>query len=437
MLNLNDTLTRLHVDKLTPMQEATIREFETGHDFVLLAPTGTGKTLAYLLPLTKTLMQKPVVQAIVILPSRELAMQTEHVFKSMGTQIPAISCYGGRPTMDEHRQIENLKPAIIFATPGRLNDHLLKQNILTQNIRTIVIDEFDKCLELGFHDEMESLISFLPKQARRILLSATDTPSIPDFITKHDFRKLNFLNKEEQPAERITVFKVKSPEKDKLHTLSDLLCSEGLATSLVFVNYRESVERVATYLQQSGFACEAFHGGMEQEQRERALYKFINASCNVLISTDLASRGLDIPFVDNIVHYHLPLNKDAYIHRNGRTARWHAKGKAFILLGPQEKTPEFVGQAQDYIFPNFIPSPVLTPWTTIFINKGKKNKINKIDIVGFLTKVGNLSANHIGRIDVKPHYAFAAVWRSDLQQLLTRISGQKIKGVKALIGEAK
>lgn len=437
MPNIDRILLRLHVDELTPMQRTTMDEYGKGRDMVLLAPTGTGKTLAYLLPLVMSLGEKPVLQAVVILPSRELALQTETVFKSMGTKIPAMSCYGGRPAMEEHRKMESVKPVVLFATPGRLNDHLQKCNIAIGCVRTIVIDEFDKCLELGFRDEMAQVLSRLPAKARRILLSATDAPDIPDFVSKHDFKKLNFLNDEARPSDRIEVYEVDSPEKDKLDTLARLLCCEGDATSLVFVNYRESVERVARYLRQSGFSCGAFHGGMEQEQRERALYKFSNASCNVLISTDLASRGLDIPFVDNIIHYHLPLSNEVYIHRNGRTARWRAKGKAFILLGPEEYVPEFAGKPKKYVFPDIIPHPPVPQWTTLFINKGKSDKINKVDVVGFLTKVGNLRADFIGRIDVDAHYAFVAVRRSELRGLLARIAGKKIKGVKAIVGEAR
>ena len=177
-----------------------------------------------------------------------------------------------------------------------------------------------------------------------------------------------------------------------------------------------------------------FHGGMEQKDRERALYKFANGSCNVFISTDLASRGLDIPDINHIIHYHLPLNDDAYIHRNGRTARWDAQGNAYIILSPEEEIPSFVQQVPcEYKIVKSLQQPSMPKWVTLYIGKGKKDKINKVDIVGFLSKVGGLLKDDIGRIDVKEHYAFVAIKREKLHSTLQVVKGQKIKGVKTII----
>ena len=250
--------------------------------------------------------------------------------------------------------------------------------------------------------------------------------------------KLNFLEDEEQIPERIKVYTVKSPEKDKLEVLSKFLCYLGDKSSLVFVNYRESVERVYRYLLQAGISCEMFHGGMEQKDRERALYKFSNGSCNVFVSTDLAARGLDIPNIDHVIHYHLPLNEDAYIHRNGRTARWDASGNVFLILGPEEYLPEFIQQIpEEYVWEGAKPKPAKPQWVTLYIGKGKKDKINKVDIVGFLSKVGGLGKSDIGRIDVKEHYAFVAIRRNLLKETLAAVSGQKIKGIKTIIEKTK
>ena len=243
---------------------------------------------------------------------------------------------------------------------------------------------------------------------------------------------------EEQIPERIKVYTVKSPEKDMLEVVSKLLCYLGDKSSLVFVNYRESVERVYRYLLQAGISCEMFHGGMEQKDRERALYKFSNGSCNVFVSTDLAARGLDIPNIDHVIHYHLPLNEDAYIHRNGRTARWDASGNVFLILGPEEYLPEFIQQIpEDYVWEGPKPDPAKPQWVTLYIGKGKKDKINKVDIVGFLSKVGGLGKSDIGRIDVKEHYAFVAIRRNLLKETLAAVSGQKIKGIKTIIEKTK
>lgn len=436
---INEMMWKLGIDALTPMQQTAIEEYRKGRDLVLLSPTGSGKTLAYLLPMVQSLhKEEQGLQAVVLVPSRELAMQTEQVFKSMGTGIPVMSCYGGRPAMEEHRVMNALHPTVIFATPGRMNDHLHKGNIDVSHAHTLIIDEFDKCLELGFQDEMAQVLGQLPNLKRRFLLSATDAPAIPSFVSETSFVKLNFLPEEEQIPERIRVHTVKSPEKDKLATLENLLCTLGEKSSLVFVNYRESVERVCRYLQQRGIACEMFHGGMEQRDRERALYKFCNGSCNVFVSTDLASRGLDIPDIDHVIHYHLPLNEDAYIHRNGRTARWEAEGSVFLILNPMEQLPEYVAQRpEEYRLGTDFPHPAKPRWVTLYIGKGKKDKINKVDIVGFLSKVGGLQKDEIGRIDVKEHYAFVAIRRELLRSTLRAVAGQKIKGIRTIVEEIK
>ena len=432
-------LSNLKIDTLNPMQEAAIDAWKEGKDLILLSPTGSGKTLAYLLPLLETL--KPDVkgvQAVVLVPSRELALQIDQVFKSMNTPYKAMSCYGGRPAMEEHRTMKGMEPSIIIGTPGRMNDHLSKQNFDASTVKTLVIDEFDKCLEFGFQEEMATVIGQLPKLERRYLLSATESEEIPQFTGMNRTTRLNFLDTEEELSERIHIYKVMSPIKDKLETLYKLLCTLGSESTLVFCNHRESVDRVGKYLQSQKLPCGIFHGGMEQEDRERSLYKFRNGSCHVLISTDLAARGLDIPDIDHIVHYHMPIQEDGYIHRNGRTARWEAEGNSYIILHDEETLPAYVSEEPEiFELPEQTPKPSQPEFVTLYIGKGKKDKINKIDIVGFLSKKGNLGKEEIGRIDVKDHYAFAAVSRKKVKQTLQLIRNEKIKGVKTRIEEAK
>lgn len=432
-------LSNLKIDTLNPMQEAAIDAWKEGKDLILLSPTGSGKTLAYLLPLLETL--KPEVkgvQAVVLVPSRELALQIDQVFKSMNTPYKAMSCYGGRPAMEEHRTMKGMEPSIIIGTPGRMNDHLSKQNFDASTVKTLVIDEFDKCLEFGFQEEMATVIGQLPKLERRYLLSATESEEIPQFTGMNRTTRLNFLDTEEELSERIHIYKVMSPIKDKLETLYKLLCTLGSESTLVFCNHRESVDRVGKYLQSQKLPCGIFHGGMEQEDRERSLYKFRNGSCHVLISTDLAARGLDIPDIDHIVHYHMPIQEDGYIHRNGRTARWEAEGNSYIILHGDETLPAYVSEEPEiFELPEQTPKPSQPEFVTLYIGKGKKDKINKIDIVGFLSKKGNLGKEEIGRIDVKDHYAFAAVSRKKVKQTLQLIRNEKIKGVKTRIEEAK
>jgi len=434
---IEQALKSLKIENLNPMQEASIRANSQGKDVVLLSPTGSGKTLAFLLPLLQELKpEENTIQSLVLVPSRELALQIESVFKSMNTGFKTCCCYGGHPISDEKKSILGNHPAIIIGTPGRINDHLNKGNFIPDTIHTLVIDEFDKSLEYGFQDEMSEIIAQLPGLKKRILLSATDAEEIPAFTGLNETIKLDFLEPEDQSV-RLKLMKVFSPEKDKLETLFRLLCTMGSSSTIVFCNHRDAVERVSDYLASKGLYNEYFHGGMEQPDRERALYKFRNGSCHVFVSTDLASRGLDIPEIENIIHYHIPINEDAFTHRNGRTARWDAEGTSYIILNEDENLPVYVTEEPEiFDLPTKIARPAQPLWVTLYIGKGKKDKVNKIDIVGFLFKKGKLGKDDIGQIDVKEHFAFVAIRRSKLNQTLNLIQGEKIKGMKTKIEEA-
>lgn len=422
-------LSKLGIDSLNAMQQETMQAFRKSDNVVLLSPTGSGKTLAYLLPLIESLKaEQPAVQALVIVPSRELAMQTVEVVKQGGADIRALALYGGRPAMEEHRTLNGVRPQLLVGTPGRLLDHLTKGNFSADSIHTLVIDEFDKCLELGFRDEMSQIFAHLPGVRKRFLLSATDNEEITRFLP--EYVRLDYLDSTEA-AERIEQLYVSSPQKDKLETLADLLMSVGNQTSIVFVGFRESVERVAKFLRERGFVASSLHGGLEQRQRERELFRFVAGSTNILVSTDLAARGLDIQALDNVIHYHLPLNEQAFIHRNGRTARWDREGRSFIILGPEETLPPYV-VADKFSVSHSTRSPQHPLWSSIYIGKGKKDKISKGDIAGFLMKVGGLDKDDVGRIDVRDYHSFVAINRKRTSETLIRLRGQKIKGIKTI-----
>lgn len=448
-MNTNEIINKLGLH-LNDMQEAACKAIlGDDRDIVILSPTGTGKTYAYLIPLASQLdTSSDELQSIVLLPGRELALQSANVLKAMGTGLRTMALYGGRPTMDEHRKLREVKPQIVFATPGRLNDHIDKGNINVDNVSTLVIDEFDKMLQMGFKDEMSQIISKLPFAERHILLSATDAEEIPSYL-RDGFKplRIDFLPKNEAIEQRVTIFKVNSPSKDKLETLARLLLELGDESSIVFLNYRESVERTADYLLSKGFTVSLFHGGLDQQARERSLYLFSNGTANILVCTDLASRGLDIPDITNIIHYHIPEGEDAYIHRTGRTARWNKQGRTFFILSPEETIPEYVISTNDTddknssieeykLKDNDTSLPVPRPkMSTVYIGKGKKNKISKGDILGFLCKKGGLKGKEIGRIDVFDRYAYAAIPREKLNQVLKLTQNEKIKGLHTVVEE--
>lgn len=436
-MDIQKIFQKLHIEQLNTMQER-VGEALIGSDsdVVVLSPTGSGKTLAYLLPLIQMVdASSDAVQALVVVPGRELALQSDQVLRSMASGVRSVSCYGGRATMDEHRVLKDVCPQVVFGTPGRLNDHLDKGNISRYSVRWLIIDEFDKCLQMGFQEEMRHLMESLPGLRRRVLLSATDAEEIPHFVSMNHVQTLSFLTETDQTPSRVTLYEVKSPVKDKLETLRQLLLSFGDSSSIVFLNYRDSVERVNDYLHEKGFVTSCFHGGLEQKQREAALYQFANGSANVLVSTDLASRGLDIPNIAHIIHYHMPESEDGYVHRVGRTARWDATGNAYFITGPEEHVPDYVeGNIEPYEVEApenaAIPQPRMT---TIYIGKGKKDNVSRGDIVGFLCKKGGLNASEIGKIDVNDRYTYVAVKREKANQVLRQTQGEKIKGIKTVI----
>jgi superfamily II DNA/RNA helicase len=428
-------LASLGIDHLNPMQEEMLNEVRRRDSLVLLSPTGSGKTLGYMLPEVEGMQNTLAPTVLVLVPSRELAIQTQSVVSKLCKEIKSYACYGGRPTMEEHRTLRSIMPQMIIGTPGRILDHLKKENFRADEINTLVIDEFDKSLELGFRQQMSEILILLPNVRKRILLSATDSPEIPSFVGAENVHKLNYLSGTDNDyADRIRQYQLVSPEKDKLETLGRLLCSLGSSPSIVFMNYRDAVDRVYQFLHKASFNVCAFHGAMEQKDRERALFRFQSGCANVLVCTDLAARGLDIADVQNIIHYHLPLNSEAYIHRNGRTARWDKKGASYIILGPEEKLDKL--DCINEIVCIDVPKTYEVPsskWETLYIGKGKKDKINKVDIVGFLSKTGGLSREQLGMVTVFPNWSFAAVDRSCLKILMRRINGQKIKGQKTII----
>ncbi|MGN0068732.1 MAG: DEAD/DEAH box helicase [Prevotella sp.] len=434
-MNKKSILEKMGFAQLNSMQSKAYEAIsQDNRDVILLSPTGTGKTLAYLLPLVEMLdMSSAATQVLVIVPTRELAQQSAKFLDRMGTTIRSMACYGGRTAMEEHRVMRQTSPQVIFATPGRLLDHLDKSNLVVDTVRFLVIDEFDKCLEMGFHEEMTAIMNQLSFVHRRILLSATQAMEMNYFVDESTALILSHLSDQEEVSSRITVSVVLSETKDKLKTLYHLLCSLGTGSSIVFVGFRDSVNRITDYLNERGFVAIGYHGGLEQKERDSAIYKFSNGSANVLVSTDLASRGLDIPIISNIIHYHLPESEDNYTHRVGRSARWDATGHSMFILAPNESLPEYIHPEPQHLSVNMDEKTVpLPPMITVYVGKGKKDKISKGDIVGLFCKKGKLKSSEIGQIDIKERYSYIAVSREVAAQLLNNLAGEKIKGIKTV-----
>jgi superfamily II DNA/RNA helicase len=427
--NQKNILSKLNIEQLNPMQEEAQQAIHAGSEIVLLSPTGTGKTLAFMLPIIAGLDAKCTeIQVLILVPSRELAIQIEQVIREMGTGYKTNAFYGGR-NFSKDRMDLNHPPAILIGTPGRISDHILRETFSTQNIKTLVLDEFDKSLEIGFEAEMKAIITALPKVRKKILTSATHEVVIPSFVGLSNPVYVDYLH------EKIKELKIKtiiSSSKDKLETLVDALNHIGNQPGIVFCNFKETIQRVSEFLAENKISHGCFYGGMEQIDRERALIKFRNGTHQLIIATDLAARGLDIPELKFIIHYHLPLRSQEFTHRNGRTARMHSEGTAYILKWVGEDLPSFIPKTE---IEKVKKAPVRAEsvWTTLFISGGRKDKISKGDIAGLLIKQGLLENEQLGNIELKHDCAFVAVHAQKVNELLPLVDNSKLKNKKVRV----
>lgn len=429
-------LSNLGIDSLNEMQIAAQNTITNSQNTLLLSPTGSGKTLAFLLPVLQLLKEDiKTVQCLIVVPSRELAIQIEQVWKKMGTKFKVNVCYGGHSIDTELKNLSS-PPALLIGTPGRLTDHLERKSFDTNTIEVLVLDEFDKSLQLGFQDEMSIIISQLPNLQKRVLLSATSDVEIPEFVEMESPVTLDYI--QEKKSDALSIKLVLSPEKDKIESLFQLICSLNSEPALIFCNHREVTERISDLLNKKGIQTGYYHGGMDQDDRERVLVQFRNGSLNYLVTTDLAARGLDIPEMKHVIHYHLPAKESEFTHRNGRTARMHASGTAYIIQFKEDKTPDYISADLDILnVPAGKSLPNRPEYQTIYVSGGKKNKLNKSDIVGFFLQKGKLDKADLGLIEVKDFISFVAVRASVVKTLLTNIRDEKMKGKKYKIEIAR
>ncbi|MES2005048.1 MAG: DEAD/DEAH box helicase [Bacteroidota bacterium] len=435
---VSQILNRLGITSLNAMQESASAAILSDKEILLLSPTGSGKTLGFLLPIWQLLKtDEKKVQCLILTPSRELAIQIEQVWKKMATGYKVSCCYGGH---DMPTEIQNLAepPALLIGTPGRIADHIKRATFSREAVTTLVLDEFDKSLALGFEEDMSYIFGSLPKLDKKILVSATASVAIPEFAGVGDEMTVLDHIYTKNTEEALTMKLVLSEDKDKIGRLVELLCYIQSEPALIFCNHRDAVERTAGLLREKGIECAAFHGGMEQMQREQRLIQFRNGSVPFLVATDLAARGLDIPEMKHVIHYHLPSTEAEFTHRNGRTARMDATGTAYLLMHAEEPLPYYIRQKPEELeIPAGLKLPKLAEWVTIYINGGKKDKLNKVDIVGFFTQKGRLEKDEIGLIIVKDRNAFVAIKKHKVKTLLPLVENEKIKGTRYKIVVAR
>lgn len=429
---------KLGIEELNPMQKRMMEQASESKDIILLSPTGSGKTLAFVLPVLKLLRPSTGrVQVVVIAPSRELVIQISRIINSIAPDFKVTTLYGGHKVEDEVNSL-GAGTDIIVATPGRLLDHINRRNIDVLPTRILVLDEFDKSLELGFEKEMKKIVDRLKNVSRIILTSATNADILPDFLTLNNPVTINYLEENTALKRRMRVHRVDSDENDKLKTLASLLDeidNDGeRGRAIIFVNHRESAERVAQFLRKAGYPAVLYHGALDQQQRETAVATFNNGTYPILVATDLAARGLDIENVKSIIHYHQALTPENYTHRNGRTARVDKEGDIYVLVGPNEDVKPFTEfDDTKYVSGHYTDHPAESEFDTLRFSAGKKEKLSKGDIVGFLIKEGGADGKRLGKIDVYDHYALAAIPRDESEKIMSAVKGKKIKGEKRLI----
>lgn len=429
--NKNAILSKLKINQLNPMQEEASLAIYSAKDVFILSPTGSGKTLAFLLPLISLLEKNEnQLQSLILVPTRELAIQIEQVIREMGAGYKANAFYGGR-AFTKDRQDLNHTPSILIGTPGRIADHIRRNTIDVSNLKSLVLDEFDKSLEIGFEDEMSEIIKATNANKKTVLTSATQADHLPSFIKIQEPIIVDYTN---EKVEDLQILTVQSPSKDKLETLFHTLCHLGNQPGIIFCNYKDSIQRISDYLEDKGISHANFYGGLEQQDRERALIKFRNGTHQLLLATDLAARGIDIPEIKFIIHYHLPHSKEEFIHRNGRTARMHASGTAYLLKGMDEIFPDYIDQEHyQKIKEQAVPSP--SPWTTLFISGSRKDKISKGDIAGTFIKQGNIQNDELGVIELKQDCAFVSVAKDKADHIIQTLNNTRIKKKKVRIRE--
>ncbi|MFT5777181.1 MAG: superfamily II DNA/RNA helicase [Crocinitomicaceae bacterium] len=432
---INRALKSAGFTDLLDIQQECISSLEHADDVILLSKTGSGKTLAFLLSIITKLDETKTneVQALVVAPTRELCIQIENVFRSLKTGYKVTTCYGGHSVQSERNSLSEA-PAVIIATPGRLQDHIYRRNVDLRTVDFLVIDEFDKCLEFGFLDSIEDIYEQLKHLKHHVLTSATRLDNIPEFLRISSPVIIDAI-KEDDTLDLVEY--VVNVQEDTMESLTLLIASFGMEKSMIFVNYREVCDDVQERLYDNGITCAIYHGGLEQEMRERQLIKFSNGTANTIVCTDLGARGLDIPDVKHIVHYQYPGSESAFVHRKGRTARMGGSGGfSYLFISKKTELPMYITEPGLSMTPEY--GPVPTPeWETIYIGGGKKDKIGKIDVVGFCAKVGKLAKDEIGMIDSKDRHSYVAIKRSKCDEFIRNIKGEKIKGKRLKVAVAR
>lgn len=433
-------LETLQYHEMTPIQAQALPLILNNQDIIAKAKTGSGKTAAFglgLLAKIDTQMRK--VQALVICPTRELAEQVGIEIRRLARLTPNMRLLvlsGGKPV---RLQTESLKNGthIVVGTPGRIQDHLDKKNLILSEVNTLVLDEADRMLDMNFYDEIMHIVQQLPAQRQTLLFSATYEENIQKVSKALQKNAIEIsLTSQEEDAPQIQQISFEVTHAEKNQALMALLSQYGAQSVIIFCKTKVQCDEVASSLQMARIHALALHGDLEQRDRDEVLLQFANHSCSILVATDVAARGLDIPDVPLVINYDLPASPEVYVHRIGRTGRAGKKGTALSLYVAAERFRIEAIQAYTQTVLKTehikIKSKPITlappPMRTLCIQGGKKDKVRAGDILGALTGAGGIAGQQVGKINIIDNYSYVAIDRAVINQAVSKLKTDKIKG---------
>ncbi len=433
-------LDSLHYKKMTPVQSESVPYLLEKKDLIVQAKTGSGKTVAFGLGILHHINPRFFgVQALVICPTRELADQVAKEIRKLARCIPNIKVVllcGGTPLRAQADSLEH-GAHIVVGTPGRLQDHLSRSTLILKGLKSLVLDEADRMLDMGFHDEIMSIIKHTPRNRQTALFSATYPNSIQKMsrsILRNPVEVTVDANHEPDVIEQIFYETNQQQRKD---TLLALLEHYQPATTVVFCHTKIQCNEVVVFLQDQQIEALTLHGDLDQRERDQVLVRFANNSCSVLVATDVAARGLDIKSLQAVINYELPHDPEIYVHRIGRTGRAGEQGLALSLFTDRElsriiaieeyqdkscetKPTDSLKRASDF--------SLQSPMITLQIDVGRKNKIRPGDLLGALTKDAGLAGSQIGKIDIFEVSSYVAIERKAVTRALKYFARGKVKG---------
>jgi ATP-independent RNA helicase DbpA len=437
-----EALQGLGFTAMTPVQAESLPLILKRLDVIIQAKTGSGKTAAFGIGLLHHLNPRFFgVQALVMCPTRELAEQVAQSIRQLASRmanVKTVLLCGGKPFGPQRDSLRH-GAHIVVGTPGRIDDHLQRGNLELKGVRTFVLDEADRMLEMGFAEVMASITSHLPKNRQTILLSATFPDDIKTISRSLQEKPIQITVDAEVSHDEVIIeqlfFEVQRHERDK--TLLALFEHHRPRNAMVFCNTKKQCAEVAQFLSDHDIEAAAIHGDLDQRERDQVLVQFANESCPVLVASDVAARGLDIPALEMVVNVELPRDADTYVHRIGRTGRAGQSGKAFSLVAPSE-----VGRMrviEDYLGNSCVCDVVASldrdpnyelrgPMITLQLDAGRKQKVRPGDILGALTGDAGLSGDQIGKISIMDNWSYVAVHRAALRQAMNFLADGKVKG---------